>query len=76
MERGYVSCVRILFSLLSYDYPVLISTICDNTNDLHKHADKEGIIETAPGMPEPEEEDEEEKEEEIDNAEEEEERSE
>ena len=35
----------------------------------YKHVDKEGIIETAPGMPEPEEEDEEEeKEEETDSA--------
>ena len=37
---------------------------------LYKHIDKEGIIETAPGMPEPEDE-EEEKEEETDNVEEE-----
>ena len=70
MALGYVSCVFILF--LPHVYPLLISTVCANTNDLHKRVDKEGIIETAPGMPEPDEEDEEEeKEEETDNDEEE-----
>ena len=60
-----------VFTLISYGYPLLISTVCAYTDMFYKHVDKEGIIETAPGMPEPEEEDEEEekKEEETDNAE-------
>ena len=41
-----------------------------------KYVDKEGIIETAPGMPEPEEEDEEEEKEEETNSDDEEEKSE
>jgi len=70
--NGAWLCKLCAYTLSSYGYPLLISTVCANTNDLHKRVDKEGIIETAPGMTEPDEEDEEEeKEEETDNDEEE-----
>lgn len=67
MGRGYVSCVHIycVCTLLRYVYPLLIFT--NYASDL-QHADKEGIIETAPGMPEPEEEEEEEEKEEETNS--------